>query len=156
MESLLNPIEELTLDLIKEYWLSSKQKFSIAELNKELTKKGIEQSPEKTRLIIEALWGKGEILIDVNGRERMIRPNHVTINSKTSPITFRNFTIVDQNSGEPLQRIWVSVYKDNGKKYFSISESRWNGSWKTTSNIIIPPDAVEEFKTITQFITDNV
>ena len=156
MESLLDPIEELTLDLIKEQWIASKQKFSIAELNKELTKKGMEQSPEKTRLIIEALWSKGEILIDVQGRERMIRPNHVIVNSKTSPIAFRNFTIVDQNSGEPLQRIWVSVYKEDGKKYFSISESRWNGSWKTTSNIIIPPDAVEEFKTITQFITDNI
>jgi frataxin-like iron-binding protein CyaY len=92
----------------------------------------------------------------VQGRERMIRPNHVTINSKTSPITFRNFTIVDQNSGEPLQRIWVSVYKENGKKYFSISESRWNGSWKTTSNIIVPPEATAELQHIIEFIKSNL
>ena len=38
---------------------------------------------------------------------------------------------------------------------FSLSESRWNGSWKTTSNIIIPPNALKEFKTLIQFIEEN-
>lgn len=156
MESLLTPVEELTLTTIKEQWESEKQKLSITDLSKKLKEeKNLNQSVEKTRLIVEALWRKGEILIDVQGRERMVRPNHVTINSKTEPLATRNFTILDE-AGYPTQRIWVSVYKSDKGKYFSISESRWNGSWKTTSNIIVPPDALEEFETLVAFLKTNM
>jgi len=142
--------------MIKEHWDKDKTKLSITEIDQTLkNKKRIDQSLEKTRLVVESLWRKGEILIDVQGRERMVRPNHVTINSKTEPISVRNFTILDKQ-GYPTQRIWISLYKEDGKKYFAISESRWNGSWKTTSNIIIPPDALEELGTIAEFIKENI
>jgi len=155
MELLLNPLEELTLGLIKEHWESKMQKLSIMDIKQLLKNKGQDLSHEKVRLVIESLWRKGEILIDVQGRERMVRPNHVTINSKSKPIAVRNFTILDEN-GSPIQRIWASIYEENKMKYFCISESRWNGAWKTTSNIIVPPNAVDELETILNFIKDNI
>ncbi len=54
----------------------------------------------------------------------MKRPNHVIINSKSHPVDF----------------------------YFTIAESRWNGTWKTTSNIIIPPEARNEIKQLIKFL----
>ena len=152
METLLDPIEELTLDIIKKEWERKNIKLNITDLKRELEKVGYSLSHEKVRIIVENLWKKGEILIDVRGRERIVRPNHVIVNSKTNPVDFRNFTIVDEK-GKPIQRIWVSVYKKkDGEVYFTISESRWNGTWKTTNNIIIPPEAKEEFKHIIEFI----
>ena len=136
METLLDPIEELTLDIIKKEWERKSIKLNITDLKKELEKVGYPLSHEKVRIIVENLWKKGEVLIDVRGRERIVRPNHVIVNSKTNPVDFRNFTIVDEK-GKPIQRIWVSVYKKkDGEVYFTISESRWNGTWKTTNNII--------------------
>lgn len=152
METLLNPLEELALNIIKEEWESKKKKLNITNLKEKLEKNGYSLSHEKVRLIVESLWRKGEILIDVQGRERMIRPNHVIINSKSHPIDFRNFTILDKD-GKPVQRIWVSVYKNKkGEIYFTIAESRWNGTWKTTSNIIIPPEAKSEIKQMIKFL----
>jgi len=154
---LLNPLEELTLMLIKDHWDTTRQKVSITDVKNMLEKKDKSLSHEKVRLIVGSLWRKGEVLIDVQGRERMIRPNHVVINSRSRPIDLRNFTVVDEETGTPVQRIWVSIYEDNnGDRYFSISESRWNGTWKTTSNIIIPPNAVEEFEEILEFIKENI
>ena len=153
MELLLNPLEEVALSLIKEHWESKRKKLSIIDVKRLLEKKGQNLSHEKVRLIIESLWRKGEILIDVQGRERMIRPNHVIINSRSKPIDVRNFTVLDEN-GSPIQRIWASIYEENGERYFCISESRWNGTWKTTSNIIIPPNAISEFEIILNFIKD--
>ncbi len=152
METLLNPLEELTLNIIKNEWEKRKNKLSITDLKNKLEKNGYSISHEKVRLIVESLWRKGEILIDVQGRERIVRPNHVIVNSKTNPIDFRNFTIVDKE-GKPLQRIWISVYKNQkGETYFTISESRWNGAWKTTSNIIIPPEAKCVLKQMIKFL----
>lgn len=156
MDALLTPLEELTLTIIKEHWDKKKQKLSIMEVKKILETKGYKLSHEKVRLLIESLWRKGELLIDVRGRERIVRPNHVIINSRSKPIDVRNFTILDEMTGMPVQRIWVSIYEDNGKRYFAISESRWNGSWKTTSNIIIPPNALNEFVTLLEFIKENI
>ena len=155
MEGLLTPVEEVALTTIKNHWDKNEVKLSITAIDGELKKRGFSQSPEKTRLIVESLWRKGEVLIDVQGRERMVRPNHVTINSKTEPISIRNFTVMDEKTGTPVQRIWASVYAKGKERYFSLSESRWNGSWKTTSNIIIPPNALKEFKTLIQFIEEN-
>lgn len=152
METLLSPQEEITLNLIKELWEKRKTKANITQLRDLLKSKGYSLSLEKVRLIIESLWRKGEILIDVQGRERIVRPNHVIVNSKTNPIEFRNFTIVDEN-GKPVQRVWISVYKNpKGETYFTISESRWNGTWKTTSNIIIPPEAKDELRGAIKFL----
>jgi|GEM_PF-2916341 hypothetical protein len=152
MEAILNPTEEVVLNLIKNTWEERKKKISIADLRELLERKGIKLSHEKVRLIVESLWRKGEILIDVHGRERIVRPNHVIVNSKSKPLDFRNFTILDKD-GKPIQRIWVSVYKDKkGQVYFTISESKWNGSWKTTNNIIIPPEAKEELREVVKFI----
>jgi len=152
MEAVLNPTEEVVLNLIRDRWESKKEKISIAKLRELLEKRGIKLSHEKVRLIVDSLWRKGEILIDVHGRERIVRPNHVIVNSRSKPIDFRNFTILDKE-GRPIQRIWISVYKDRrGKVYFTISESRWNGSWKTTNNIIIPPEAKEELREVVKFI----
>ncbi len=152
METLLNPLEELALNIIKEEWEKKKSKLNITDLKEKLKKKGYSLSHEKVRLIVENLWRKGEILIDVQGRERIVRPNHVIVNSKTNHIDFRNFTILDKE-GKPVQRIWISVYKNQkGETYFTISESRWNGTWKTTSNIIIPPEAKEELRQMIKFL----
>ncbi len=152
METLLNPIEEIALNLIREAWENKKIKLNITELKEKLERKGYSLSHEKVRLIVESLWRKGEILIDVQGRERIVRPNHVIVSSKTNPIEFRNFTIIDKD-GKPVQRIWISVYKNKqGETYFTISESRWNGTWKTTSNIIFPPEAKEEIRQIIKFL----
>ncbi len=154
METLLDPLEEITLNIIKKTWENERKKLNITDLKLLLEKLGYPLSHEKVRLLVESLWRKGEILIDVHGRERIVRPNHVIVNSKSKPIDFRNFTIVDEQ-GKPIQRIWISVYRDKqGKVYFTISESRWNGTWKTTNNIIIPPEAKEELKEITKFIED--
>jgi len=155
METLLDPHEEMALNTVTNLWQKDNKKISITELKDELGKMNIELSHEKTRMIVNSLWRKGEVLIDVQGRERMIRPNHVIVNSKTKPIEFRNFTVNDDD-GKPLQRIWLSIYEEDGNRYFSISESRWNGSWKTTSNIIIPPNAIEDFKILIEFIKDVV
>jgi len=152
MEMILEPIEEVTLNIIREYWEKKGIKLSITQIRDILENRGIALSHEKVRLIIEALWRKGEILIDVKGRERIVRPNHVIVHSRSKPIDFRNFTIVDEY-GKPIQRIWISVYKTKeGEIYFSISESRWNGTWKTTNNIIIPPEAKDELREMAEFI----
>ena len=152
MEAILEPIEEVVLNIIREYWEDKEEKLSIIKIRDILEDKGIPLSHEKVRLVVEALWRKGEVLIDVKGRERIVRPNHVIIHSRSRPIDYRNFTVVDEN-GKPVQRIWISVYENKkGETYFSISESRWNGAWKTTSNIIIPPEAKEELREITEFI----
>lgn len=152
METLLSPQEEITLNIIKEVWETRRSKINITQLRDLLKSKGYSLSLEKVRLIVESLWRKGEILIDVQGRERIVRPNHVIVNSKTNPVEFRNFTVVDEN-GKPVQRIWISVYKDRkGEIYFTISESRWNGTWKTTNNIIIPPEAKDELKEAIKFL----
>ena len=152
MDALLDPIEEISLNIIKNEWDINRRKLNITELKRELNNAGYPLSHEKVRQIVEKLWRKGEILIDVKGRERIVRPNHVIVNSKSRPIDFRNFTILD-DQGKPIQRIWISVYRDqNGEVYFTISESKWNGSWKTANNIIIPPEAKEELKEIVKFI----
>ena len=144
------------LSIIKDSWLTSHKKLSITETKEELQKNGIDLSHEKVRMLVDSIWKKGEILIDVQGRERMVRPNHVTINSKSHPEELRNFTVLD-NDGTPIQRIWASIYKDEeGNNYLALSESRWNGSWKTTNNIIIPPLAVDEFKTLLQYILEKL
>lgn len=155
MESFLNPAEEMTLGIIKTRWDETHVKLSITEVQRQLANVDSSFSFEKVRQIIESLWRKGELLIDVQGRERMVRPNHVTINSKSEPTALRNFTVLDER-GSPIQRIWVSFYNDENGKYLSISESRWNGSWKTTSNIIIPPMAMDEFKVLVQFMADKL
>ena len=152
MEIILEPIEEVVLNIIKEHWEREGGKLSITNIRNILEEKGISLSHEKVRLIVEALWRKGEVLIDVKGRERIVRPNHVIVHSRSRPVDYRDFTVVDEN-GKPIQRVWVSVYRDeNDGIYFSISESRWNGSWKTTSNIIIPPEAKEELSQVIKFL----
>jgi len=154
VEGLLDPIEELTLNIIKEKWEKYRQKVTISNIKKELEKYGYNLTYEKVRLILEELWRKGEILIDIKGKERVVRPNHVIVNSRTHPIDFRNFTITDEE-GKPIQRIWVSVYRtQRGDIYFTISESRWNGSWRTTNNIIIPPESSEILLQLMKFIED--
>ena len=159
MDQLMTPIEQATLSVIKEQWEQSHTKLSITEIKDILNKRKLytnELSFERVRLVIDSLWRSGELLIDVQGRERLVRPNHVTINSKTEPLSVRNFTIVDENN-VPSQRIWTSIYADQkGRKYVTLSESRWNGSWKTTSNIIIPPDGVEQFFEVIKFLKKNV
>jgi len=153
MENLLSLHEESILSRIQSHWDEKKEKLSIRELEKLLNEESeTKLSYETLRQIIESLWEKGEILIDVKGNERLIRPNHVTINSKSHPINFKNFTVIDEKTGQPTQRIWFSAYEKKGKKYLVISESRYNGSWKTTSNIIIPPEAMsKEFVGLLEF-----
>jgi len=145
MENLLSLQEENILSIIQSNWDEKKEKLSVSDLVKLLEEKPeTKLSYERLRQIVESLWEKGEILIDVKGNERLIRPNHVTVNSRSHPTSFRNLTIVDKNTGQPTQRIWFSAYEKDGEKYLVISESRYNGSWKTTSNIIIPPEAMSE------------
>lgn len=157
MENLLSAQEEQVLGCIQKYWDQNKEKISISNLEEVLKKDNkIDFKYERLRQIIESLWGKGELLIDVKGNERLIRPNHVSINSRSHPITYKNFTVIDEQTGLPTQRIWFSVYEKNKKRYVVISESRYNGGWKTTSNIIVPPEATDDFINMLDFTKKTV
>jgi len=154
MIEMLTPQEEFVLNVIKEEW-KQKRKIAIKQVHEITTKKGQSWKYEWVRQIVGSLLRKGEILVDIKGNERFVRPNHVSINSKVQPKSFRNFTVVDPDTEMPVSRIWTSIYENGGKKYLVLSESKWDGKWKTTSNIVVPPDAMEEFMQLCRFVINE-
>jgi len=143
---ILNSDEEIVLRFIKERWSKDREKTSIMTISNECLKNEGYASHEKARQIVYSLYHKGQILLDVKGKERLCRPNHVTVFAKSHPIDFRNFTILDEDTGYPLSRIWVSLHEENKHQMLSISESKQTGGkWETTSNISIPMDAFNDF-----------
>jgi hypothetical protein len=144
----LEPEEEATLQFIKDKWEHSKpSKVNFKDISEQFLKKKYGySSEEKARQLALSLYRKGQILIDIKGRERLCRPNHVTVFSKRAPEDFRTITIIDEETNYPVSRVWFSVFKEKGKYFLNISESkREKGGWKTVNNIVIPPEALDEF-----------
>ncbi len=153
----LEPEEEATLQFIKNRWEDKRQKVNFREISRDFLKEkyGYE-SEEKARQIAMNLYRKGQILIDIKGRERLCRPNHVTVVSNRSPEDFRNITIIDEITDYPSSRVWFSIFKEKGELFVNITESKNSqGGWKTVNNIIIPPNAVEEFMAMSEYIKDQ-
>lgn len=149
----LDPEEEAALQYIKEKWDKSKVKTNMTQLSEDFLKEKFGfTSIEKARQLVLSLFRKGQILIDVKGRERLCRPNHVIINSKTRPTDFRNITIVDERTDFPISRVWLSMYANEGKPFLNITESKRAENWETANNIIIPPEAMEEFFEMTKYM----
>lgn len=155
----LNDKEELVLRCVKGLWERSKpEKPSIENIKEQFAKDyGYELSHEKIRQIVYELFKKGEILIDIKGRERLCRPNHVTVYSRSRPKDFRNITIWDTETELPISRIWVSTYDKDGKPYLALSESkRTPQGWQTVNNIMITPEAVSSFFEMIRYIKTQV
>ena len=155
----LDQEEEATLHFIKDKWEKEKPKrVNIKDISEQfLNKKYGFSSEEKARQIALSLYRKGQILIDIKGRERLCRPNHVTVFSKRAPEDFRNITIIDEVTNYPVSRVWFSIFKDNGKSFLNITESKnTKNGWKTVNNIVIPPEAIEEFIQMSNHITMRI
>lgn len=151
---IMTPEEEGTLEYIKNIWEKEARKVSIKEVFESFVREKYNYlSFEKTRNIIYDLFEKGQILIDVKGKERLCRPNHVVVFSKTRPKDFRNITILDPETEYPISRVWFSIYKEDGKIFLNITESkRLSKGWETVNNIVIPPDAVDTYVKISKYI----
>jgi len=154
----LTPEEEITLEFIKNKWEKDRVKSTIKDITDWLEKIYGYKSQEKARQVLMSLFKKGQVLIDVKGRELLCRPNHVVVFSKTTPIDFRNLTILDKETNFPVSRIWFSIYKDeNGQKYLNITESkRGQRGWETVNNIIIPPEAIQPYLELMQYIDEKL
>ena len=154
----LDPKEEIALRCVQELWEESKpKKPNILKVKDRLESRFDERlSHEKVRNIIYNLFQKGEILIDVKGRDRLCRPNHVVVHSKTKPKDFRNITIYDKEKDIPISRIWISIHEENNEQYLNLTESkRTSKGWATVNNIIIPPEAVDAFLKMTEYINGS-
>lgn len=152
----LEPEEQATLQFIKEKWEENHRKVNFREISNEFLKERGFGSEEKARQIAMNLYRKGQILIDIKGRERLCRPNHVTVVSNRSPEDFRNITIIDEATNYPSSRVWFSIFKQNGELFINITESKNSqGGWKTVNNIVIPPNAVEEFMVMGDYIKNQ-
>lgn len=154
----LDPKEEMTLRCVQELWSKNRpKKPNILEVKEWLESQYDERlSHEKVRNLIYSLFQKGEVLIDVKGRDRICRPNHVVVHSKTKPKDFRNITIYDKEKDIPISRIWISLHEERGERYLNLTESkRTSNSWTTVNNIIIPPEAVDAFLKMTEYIENS-
>lgn len=155
----LDPEEEATLQFIKDKWEKEKpKKVNFKEISEQfIQKKYGFSSEEKARQLALSLYRKGQILIDIKGRERLCRPNHVTVFSKRAPEDFRNITIIDEETNYPTSRVWFSVFKEKEKPFLNITESkRIKEGWKTVNNIIIPPEAIDEFVQMSGYISSRI
>ena len=155
----LDPEEETTLEFIKNKWESKNHKqVNFKEIAEEfLEKKYGFKSEEKARQIAHSLFRKGQILIDIRGRERLCRPNHVTVYSHKQPEDFRNITIIDEETNFPTSRVWFSVFKEKNQLFLNITESkRTKQGWKTVNNIMIPPEATDSFIEMSQYINSKL
>lgn len=155
---IMSPEEESTLHFIKGVWDKEKRKVPIKEVFEDFVKKKYNYlSFEKTRNIIYDLFEKGQILMDVKGKERLCRPNHVVVFSKTKPKDFRNITILDPETEYPISRIWFSIYKEKGETFLNITESkRLAKGWETVNNIVIPPEAIDTYIKINKYINKKL
>lgn len=154
----LEPEEQATLEFIKDKWEREKpKKINFKEISEQFLKEHYGySSEEKARQLALSLYRKGQILIDIKGRERLCRPNHVTVVSNRAPEDFRNITIIDEETNYPSSRVWFSIFKQNGNIFMNITESKnTKGSWKTVNNIIIPPNAIEEFMEMVKHINSR-
>lgn len=155
---ILNPEEESTLNYIKNCWEKNKARSSVKKIKDFLEKNFEYGSLEKARQTIVNLFRKGQILIDVKGRELLCRPNHVTVFSKTKPIDFRNITVIDQETDFPVSRIWFSIYNSDEGLYLNITESKRSsqGGWETANNILIPPEAISPYLELIKYINGRL
>ena len=154
----LDPSEEATLEYIKSEWQKSHKPINIKDIHEKFISQKLGfTSFEKSRQVIYSLYRKGQILIDSKGKEKLIRPNHVTVNSKYIPDDFRNITIRDEKTDFPTSRIWFSMFKNNGDPFLNVSESKYlNNSWETVNNIVVPPECVEELLTVLDVLKEQL
>jgi len=155
---ILDPHEEATLEYIKTEWNKNRKHINIKDIHENFIRKSFGfTSFEKSRQVIFKLYRKGQILMESKGKEKLIRPNHVTVNSKYAPDDFRTITLRDEKTDFPTSRLWFSMFKHGGSPFLNISESKYlNNSWETANNIVIPPECVDEFLEILEVMKSQL
>ncbi len=124
----------------------------IKYLQERLGEEGVEYSHEKVRLIVDGLWRKGYIFVDVKGRRRVLTP-HPILFCEESLKNGEIRTYDPLKCGKPMVKILFGKIGCGDERYIVISEYRHKTSWELINNIIIPESI---FRQLIQTIVEEV
>jgi hypothetical protein len=103
----------------------------------------------KNRAIVEnyliKLFVQDEILMAREGRARVWRPNHITVNLRKKPLAW---VVLPQDSEYGRRKLWFDLHPSpRGGQYVYIQESRFvdGEGWMNKGGIVIPLDMLTDF-----------
>ncbi len=133
-----SPEEEAILDyLYKNEKASTKE---IADNVKEIP---------KNRAIAEnylaKLFARDDVLMTREGRARVWKPNHITVNLRKKPLAW---AVLPQDSEYGRRKLWFDLHPSpKGGQYVYVQESRFieGEGWVNKGGIVIPLDMLTDF-----------
>ncbi len=103
----------------------------------------------KNRAIAEnyliKLFAQDDILMTREGRARVWRPNHITVNLRKKPLAW---AVLPQDSEYGRRKLWFDLHPSpKGGQYVYVQESRFvdGEGWMNKGGIVIPLDILTDF-----------